>query len=91
MLKEAMLLVLKAACLAIYALALASFAGYLPGEVSATMQMIAAVFLAVHALELVFVFRYVRLHRGSLAASILLTLLFGVLHWMPLARQRKGA
>jgi hypothetical protein len=46
------------------------------------------VFLAVHALEAVFVFERLRLYRGPLVLSVLLTLLFGMLHWMPLVTAR---
>jgi hypothetical protein len=44
------------------------------------------VLLLVHAVELVVMFKHVRLYRGSLAVSVLLTLLFGLLHWRPLAK-----
>ena len=40
--------------------------------------------LVLHTLELVFLFRHVRLYRGPLAISVILTLLFGLLHWKPL-------
>ena len=32
-------------------------------------------------------YKHVRLYRGPLAASVVLTLLFGLLHWKPLADQ----
>ncbi|SAL83747.1 hypothetical protein AWB68_07029 [Caballeronia choica] len=79
-----MLVVLKAACLAIYGLALAGLACFLPNKLSHTMQVTASVFLVIHAIELVFTSRKVRLYRGSLAVSALLTILFGLLHWLPL-------
>jgi len=85
-----MLVILKAACLAIYGLALASLAGRLTGGPAHAMEIIAAVFLLTHALEVVFLQSKVRLYRGSLALSMLLTLLFGMLHWMPLARAQAG-
>ena len=53
------------------------------------MQNIALVLLVIHALEVIFMFKHVRLYRGSLAVSILLTLLFGLLHWKPLAEDPK--
>lgn len=86
-----MLFVLKAGCLATYALALAGLAGLLPSGLAATMQTLAAALLVIHALELVFVFRHVRLYRGSLAVSVLLTMLFGLLHWKPLVDARARA
>lgn len=89
-----MFLVLKAVCLAIYALAIAGLAGLLPDGFAHTMRNIAAVMLIVHALELLLMFKHVRLYHGLLATSVLLTLLFGLLHWKPLADQqastRKG-
>lgn len=80
---------LKAACLAAYGLALAGLAGLLPPGLAGTMQNIALVLLVIHALEVIFMFKHVRLYRGSLAVSILLTLLFGLLHWKPLAEDPK--
>lgn len=85
------MLILKAACLAIYGLALAGWAGFLTSGLSAVVPLIAVVFLAVHALELVFAFKYVRRYHRSLTASMLLTMLFGVLHWVPLVKQSKKA
>jgi uncharacterized membrane protein (UPF0136 family) len=83
-----MLIVLKAACLAIYGLALAGLACFLPNKLSHTMQVIALALLVVHAIELLFAFRKVRLYRGSLAVSALLTILFGLLHWLPLTHAK---
>lgn len=89
-----MFFILKAVCLAIYALALAGLAGLLPDGVAHTMRNIASVMLLVHALELLVMFKHVRLYRGPLATSVLLTMLFGLLHWKPLAdghaRMQKG-
>gem|GEM_PF-561019 len=46
----------------------------------------ALVLLLIHALEVLFAFKHVRLYKGPLAVSVLLTLLFGLLHWKPLAQ-----
>ena len=73
-------LLLKAACIAAYALALS------PGAMP-RVTWVAGGLLAIHALELLFVFKHVRLYRGPLAASVVLTLLFGLLHWKPMADQ----
>lgn len=78
-------LALKALCLLVYALALARLAGLMPAGSFTQTPLIAAVLLGLHALELVFMMKHVRLYKGSLAASVVLTLLFGVLHWKPLA------
>ena len=40
--------------------------------------------LAVHVLELVWARRWLALHPGPRWVSVLLTVLFGVLHWWPL-------
>ncbi len=53
------------------------------------LQYAAVVLLSVHGLEAVLMFRHVRLYRGSLGTSIVLTLLFGLLHWKPLADAAK--
>jgi len=42
-------------------------------------------------LECALAFKYVKTYSGSLAKSIVLSLLFGVLHWMPLARAARAA
>jgi len=82
---------LKAGCLALYALAVAGTLGYLPQGPAAILQGLALLFLAAHVLELIFVVKYVRLYQGPLIVSVMLTLLFGLLHWMPLAKQHKGS
>jgi len=53
-------------------------------------QALVLLFLAAHLLELAFAFKHVRLYKGSLIVSVVLTLMFGLLHWMPLTRQHKG-
>ncbi len=76
----------KAACLAIYAMALAGLAGLLPSGLAWTIQVIAAAFLAAHVVERAFVFKHVHSYQGALAVSVLLTVLFGLLHWWPLKK-----
>ena len=78
-------LALKIACIAAYLGAAARLAGVLPPDLMPRVTWVAAILLALHALELVFAFKHVRRYRGPLALSVLLTLLFGVLHWKPLA------
>ena len=84
-----MFFVLKAVCLGIYALAMAGLAGLLPSGFAGSMQSIALVMLAVHAVELAVMFKHVKRYPGPLAISILLTMLFGLLHWKPLADAAK--
>ena len=83
-----MFLILKIACLAVYAMALAGLAGLLGGELANRMLSVAVVLLTLHVLELVFMFNHVRKYRGPLLVSVLLTLLFGLLHWKPLVARR---
>lgn len=85
-----MFLLLKIGCLGVYGLALAGWAGLLEGELSARMQGLAAVLLVLHGLELVVMFKHVRKYPGRLLVSVLLTLLFGLLHWKPLSKVQAG-
>ena len=85
--KLAVNLLLRARCRLAYAMALAKLAGLRPAGTFDRAPMVAGVLLALHAAELLFMFRHVRLYRGALAVSVLLTLLFGLLHWKPLADQ----
>ena len=78
-------LLLKLACLTVYLLALAKLAGLVPADVMAHTPTVALVILLAHVAELLIFFRHVRLYRGPLAVSVLLTLLFGLLNWKPLA------
>jgi hypothetical protein len=78
---------LKIVCLTVYAMALAGLAGWLRDALAGAAQVIALVILCFHALEVPFVFRYLRRYEGPLAASVVLALLFGLLHWMPLTRK----
>ena len=80
-----MLTLLKAGCLVIYAMSMAGLVGLLPAALASTMQTLALALLAIHALETLVMFRHVRLYPGPLAISVILTLLFGLLHWKPLA------
>jgi hypothetical protein len=78
---------LRALCLLVYAAALAQWAGMLPGAGLERAPWVAAILLALHGVELVFMFKHVRLYQGPLAVSVALTLLFGLLHWRPLAQR----
>jgi hypothetical protein len=81
--------VLKLGCIAIYLAALAGWADLLPGSLGRAAQITAVGILLLHAIELLFVFGHVRRYRGPVAVSVLLTLLFGFLHWKPLADEAK--
>lgn len=74
---------LKLLCIGVYVLGAASTAGSLPDAWS-FWKTIAAVLLAAHVLEAIAMFKYVKRYPGPLGASLILTLLFGFLHWKPL-------
>ncbi len=84
-----MLMILKLLCLATYALGLAAALDLLPAAAS-IMSTIALALLAAHALEVVVMFKHVRRYQGPLWMSIVLTLLFGLLHWKPLAAKAQA-
>jgi len=81
---------IKTVLLATYALAIASLLVTLPFDAGPMLRRASLILLAIHVLELVFMFRHVRLYKGPLATSIVLTLLFGLLHWKPLADADKA-
>ena len=83
--------VLKAACLLAYALALAALVGRLPPLAGAAVEALAAGLLVIHALELGFVLRVLREDRPRFAANLVLSLLFGMLHWKPLMERSAEA
>ena len=85
-----MFMILKLALLGLYAAALAGLAGLLPAGAADKLQNISLLLLAIHAVELLVMFKHVKRYRGPLAMSMLLTLLFGLLHWQPLAKQAKA-
>ena len=64
--------------------------GLLPAAWS-LWKTIAVVLLAAHLLEVIVMFKYVKRYRGSLGASLVLTLLFGFLHWKPLMQAKERA
>ncbi|MGU3781339.1 DUF1145 domain-containing protein [Burkholderia metallica] len=77
----------KLLLLAVYGVAVCSYVTALPPGPDAIhwLRIVAAVLLGVHVLEVWVCFRKVVLHKGPLFDSVLLTLLFGVLHWKPMA------
>lgn len=83
--------VLKAGCIALYALALASLLWTFPNGAGPVIQTLALAFLAVHALEMLIAFKYIKTYPGPLWVSIVLSLLYGLLHWMPLAKAKHNS
>jgi hypothetical protein len=84
-----MSLVMKFACLVAYALGIAGLLGLIHGPLANAGEILSIALLGIHALELLFAFRYLGRYRGPFAVSVALSLLFGVLHWAPLARQTR--
>ena len=76
----------KASLLGAYALALASLFVVLPMEAGPVVQRLALALLAVHALECLVAFKYIKSYAGSVYLSFALAMLYGLLHWMPLAK-----
>jgi hypothetical protein len=74
-----------------YVLALASILVPLPMDAGPVMQKLAVALLGIHLVECALAFKYVKTYPGSLTKSIVLSLLFGLLHWMPLARAARQA
>lgn len=82
---------LKAGCIALYALAIAALFVELPMGSGPIFQRIAIVILLAHALESVVAFKHVKAYQGPFAKSLCLTLLFGLLHWLPIAKASNAA
>jgi len=72
-------------CLAVYVLALLTLDGTFLAGSATILQFGALALLAAHAIEVVVCFKHLKLYQGPIAVSIVLTLLFGLLHWKPLA------
>ena len=77
--------VLKASCLAIYLLAVALTLALPSSGATSALQIVALALLAAHVLELLIAFKSIRRYPGPLVDSVALALLFGLLHWKPLA------
>lgn len=82
---------LRALCLLAYAMALGKLAGLVPAGSFDRAPTVALVLFALHVGELLLVFKHVRLYKGPLAVSIVLTLLFGLLHWKPLVDEKANS
>ena len=85
-----MLTLLKLGCLALYALGLAAFAGWLQGPAALVLEWLAAAFIVIHVLELPVFWKILRTYRGPFASSVAQALLFGALHSLPLARAARA-
>jgi uncharacterized protein YhhL (DUF1145 family) len=76
----------KANLIGAYALALACLFVVLPMEAGPVVQRLALAILAVHALECLVAFKYIKSYAGSVYLSFVLAMLYGLLHLMPLAK-----
>lgn len=84
-----MINLLKAGCLAVYVLALASLFWTFPNGAGPVIQTLALAFLGVHLLEMLIAFKHIKSYPGPLSTSLVLALLFGLLHWAPLAKANR--
>ena len=75
----------KLGCLIVFFLATAEWVW--PGSMGLAFdaQRLALILLGAHLLEMLFMFKHVRRYAGPLWVSMVLTMLFGLLHWKPLA------
>ncbi len=74
----------KVLCIVLYAAAVGHWAGWMPSGVMPSATTLAVVFLGLHALEVPIFWQRVKRYRGPLAVSIAFTLMFGLLHLIPL-------
>lgn len=81
----------KLGLLAFYAATVASFVVALPvsADVVHWMRLIAGGLLVAHVLEAVVFHRKLALYQGPMIVSVLLTVLFGFLHWLPLSKAQR--
>jgi uncharacterized protein YhhL (DUF1145 family) len=80
---------LKLGCLVLYGVALAALAGRVPQPLAGVAEALAALFVALHVIELPFAWKALRAAPGALSAHLAQALLFGVLHWLPLVRAQR--
>lgn len=77
----------KIITLAFYVAALVSLYVTWPPLLESILQIGTLILFAAHVIEVVVSFKWIKLYEGPLAVSILLTLLFGFVHWMPYKRR----
>lgn len=56
------------------------------GAASPYLSYLALAFIVAHSLEVLVSWKYLKLYEGGMAQSIVLCLLFGVGHWIPLKK-----
>ena len=77
---------LKSGLVVVYALACISLVWPLPLDAGPWLQKISVILIAIHVLETIVMFKHVKKYQGPLSTSVVLSLLFGLLHWMPLSK-----
>ncbi len=82
---------IKSNLIALYVLAVLSLWVPLPWDSGPILQKISMVLIAIHAIETLVAFKYVKAYDGPLGKSVALSLLYGLLHWLPIARRMKKA
>ena len=80
---------LKSNLIALYVLAILSVWLPMPWDSGPILQKISVALIAIHAIETLVAFKYVRAYDGPLGKSVALSLLYGLLHWLPIARRMK--
>ncbi len=83
--------IFKATILMVYLMGIASHLVAFPDQVGPIVQTVSLALLLIHALECLLAYRYIKLYSGPLLVSLVLSMLFGLLHWMPLARKAREA
>jgi uncharacterized protein YhhL (DUF1145 family) len=86
-----MMSLIKFLCLLLYGMALAGWIGMWTGPAAVVTQIVAILLLGMHAIEVLAAFRLVRRYPGDLTTSVVLTLLFGLLHLWPLKQKAERA
>jgi uncharacterized protein YhhL (DUF1145 family) len=81
----------KIGVLVFYGAALLSLFLDFPPLLESVLQIGTLVLLAVHAVEVLVCLRWVKMYEGPLLLSILFTLLFGFVHWMPYKKRFEGS
>ena len=84
-------LAIRIGVLAFYAAAAVSLLTTFPPFGAAVLQYGTLALLVAHTAEVLLCWRWVRAYPGPLVLSILLTLLFGFVHWMPYKRAAEAA
>ena len=80
---------LKSNLIALYVLAILSVWLPMPWDSGPILQKIAVALITIHAIETLVAFKYVKAYVGPLGKSVALSLLYGLLHWLPIARRMK--